>query len=874
MLTCKVCNQQYVGETRNRLNLRMNSHRTSTQGCEHVVSHKTVCVSCEFSCQILEKFAGDGHFDVGDPDPEASKFRLTREDFWIKRLRTLFPYGLNEKALDKLSCVSDTDNAIGRFFPPLERSRLRSKRVRRRGRFDNKISHERFFELVNEWTNSDIKNSFNNIRLYLNKLPFKTLKTIASCILEGGDLLFDIKKEQCFLFVLDIIDTKFFAPTKNQPVGKTAPINVCTVHFVNKGIDDLHLSKIFKHHSVLEHLPENLRVSENIPVVTFKLDPPIRNKIFNYKATVSSLDIHRHGSTYVVNNLPDCHCAESAFCDPHHKHIVTGDLRIIKNNKLRKLLGKGPNYREPKFVNYNKCLISIQTALDTTALSLKDKYNLPENSLDSWKNSIINKVKERIDVLKTKHVPQTTKPVLKDPVVVEYLQTIHSNYVLVPVDKASNNVAIICKRFYIERILMEVGLKGSTSETYKLSTKTPAEVIDSNIQLCNTYHLNASDKDHSLPLMYWMPKMHYAPSRARFIIASKFCSTKPLSTLMSVIFRKIFDQIQNFHLKCKFYKNYNRFWVIQNSSPLLQKLKDLNERGKATKISTFDFSTLYTKLPHADLIKVLQELVEFVFQGGRKTADGNRKFLTVRGKTCFFSKQRHGKSSFTKNQIKMLIDHLISETFFTVGNLLFRQCIGIPMGIDPAPFWANLYLYHYENLFMTRLIGTDRYRGFKFKHTFRFIDDACTINDSDAFSQSYKEIYPKELELKCEHSGLHATFLELDINIVNNIFVYKLFDKRDDFPFSIVRMPDLNGNIPNHVFYGSIMSEVLRIARASLQYCDFIPKVQTLFKRMINQGACEVGLSRQVSKVLNKHPEAFKSFNLQSNIIKADLKNT
>ena len=87
-------------------------------------------------------------------------------------------------------------------------------------------------------------------------------------------------------------------------------------------------------------------------------------------------------------------------------------------------------------------------------------------------------------------------------------------------------------------------------------------------------------------------------------------------------------------------------------------------------------------------------------------------------------------------------------------------------------------------------------------------------------------------------------------------------------------MPEFSGSIPSHVFYGSIMSEVLRIARASLQYCDFIPKVQTLFKRMINQGACEVGLSRQVSKVLNKHPDAFKSFNLQSNIIKADLKNS
>ena len=77
---------------------------------------------------------------------------------------------------------------------------------------------------------------------------------------------------------------------------------------------------------------------------------------------------------------------------------------------------------------------------------------------------------------------------------------------------------------------------------------------------------------------------------------------------------------------------------------------------------------------------------------------------------------------------------------------------------------------------------------------------AVAINDNEAFNNNHKEIYPSELELKCEHTAHHATFLELDIQINNNKFIYKLFDKRDEFPFSIVRMPDLNGNISSHVF--------------------------------------------------------------------------
>ena len=47
------------------------------------------------------------------------------------------------------------------------------------------------------------------------------------------------------------------------------------------------------------------------------------------------------------------------------------------------------------------------------------------------------------------------------------------------------------------------------------------------------------------------------------------------------------------------------------------------------------------------------------------------------------------------------------------------------------------------------------------------------------------------MELKIEHEGIHVTFLDLNISIGVDIFVYKLNDKCDNFIFSIVRMPQL-----------------------------------------------------------------------------------
>ena len=160
--------------------------------------------------------------------------------------------------------------------------------------------------------------------------------------------------------------------------------------------------------------------------------------------------------------------------------------------------------------------------------------------------------------------------------------------------------------------------------------------------------------------------MHYTPSRARFIVSSAKCSSKPLSRIVSNTFKLIFNQIQSFHKKSTFYKNYNRFWVINNSKPLIDKLDVINTRKKAKEISTFDFSTLYTKLPHNDLIHVLNDVVDFVFDGGTRNYLGFSEYST------FWIKKPSGKRYFSKPKLKALVKHLITNTFFEIGNILIR----------------------------------------------------------------------------------------------------------------------------------------------------------------------------------------------------------
>ena len=85
-------------------------------------------------------------------------------------------------------------------------------------------------------------------------------------------------------------------------------------------------------------------------MVTYKLGLPLSTKIFNFNPFVNRLDLDE----FLLNpNILPCKCINSPFADKYHKHVVTGDLRIIDNYHLRKLFTKGP-----KFIRYTSGILN------------------------------------------------------------------------------------------------------------------------------------------------------------------------------------------------------------------------------------------------------------------------------------------------------------------------------------------------------------------------------------------------------------------------------------------------------------------------------------------------------------------------------------
>ena len=141
----------------------------------------------------------------------------------------------------------------------------------------------------------------------------------------------------------------------------------------------------------------------------------------------------------------------------------------------------------------------------------------------------------------------------------------------------------------------------------------------------------------------------------------------------------IFNHAESFH-KNIYFTRFKKFWVVENSLLIVTKFNEIDTTKKAKRISTFDFTTLYTAIPHNLLIKVLSEVMNFVFKSKTPSRIGFSKTSIP------WTSKGYARRYFTRQTLIDFILFLI-KIRFTIGNLMFKQEIGIYMVIGRFPLF-------------------------------------------------------------------------------------------------------------------------------------------------------------------------------------------
>ena len=173
---------------------------------------------------------------------------------------------------------------------------------------------------------------------------FSQLCHLQVLALESTNFDYYSGENRVIAIILDIANYRLFRPVRSD-VPAEKPKHFMKIKFLNKSVNAINLPVLLRSTPVTDKISV-LKIKSHQLYHTDTL-ATVASKLFNFAPALSNLNVSEY-----LSNPQTCQCNESKFCHELHGHVITGDLRVIENSKLRELIAKGPKYREPSRVNW------------------------------------------------------------------------------------------------------------------------------------------------------------------------------------------------------------------------------------------------------------------------------------------------------------------------------------------------------------------------------------------------------------------------------------------------------------------------------------------------------------------------------------------
>ena len=105
-----------------------------------------------------------------------------------------------------------------------------------------------------------------------------------------------------------------------------------------------------------------------------------------------------------------------------------------------------------------------------------------------------------------------------------------------------------------------------------------------------------------------------------------------------------------------------------------------------------------------------------------------------------------------------------------------------------------------------------------------------------------------------------SNFLDLNICVNENQFVTNLYDKRNDFDFKVISMPNLKSNVPERRSYDVFFSQLFRLCNVNTTLDGFIQDVKALKVKLLCQNFRADILNKYIKKFINAKPPCTYKF--------------
>jgi hypothetical protein len=297
-----------------------------------------------------------------------------------------------------------------------------------------------------------------------------------------------------------------------------------------------------------------------------------------------------------------------------------------------------------------------------------------------------------------------------------------------------------------------------------------------------------------------------------------------LAKLLSKIFAFVLEALRdkdNDHIEAT---SIRRFFIVKGYDEVTRFFSKWSSQV-FTVMSSGDFSTMYTTIPHNDVKGIIESTLKEALQWSatKLQIHGGWEKLYIdwssKGEVSWFphtgrgNKQRNVHSPrhhrMSLERVLELFKFQIDNVYVKNGEYTFQQTLGVPIGVNNSQDIANLYLYGYESKYIDMLITTNEIEKAKSFHmTFRLIDDTLSADNKhwkEAVQFCAREggIYPRALTYN------DTTLSDTEVRFLGMRFIMSkkrkisidIYDKKQDFKFFVQRYPDMRSYIPISIPY-------------------------------------------------------------------------
>lgn len=637
-------------------------------------------------------------------------------------------------------------------------------------------------------------------------------------------------------WITDAISAKLHDAQQRKRESRT----VFTLPFVSKQMDNIHFKRLIR------------KTSGKWPFSDFHLKECIVARKFNTEIG-SSIRNHVDASLFCdlqSGSVGSCACERfdaslkkdghvlsvdhsaflRAFGLPEERVAVCADLIGFHGSKFRfaRSLAAGlAKLRETAMEFAQKC-------------AKKDGKELDEEKLQSWISVLEEEVKAaalRCNVVEAVRVD-----------VAKLLEDVHKDFVLAPCDKNPQHTAVWCRKHYSSVLATTI------SESFEPvpSRTSPQDVIIKHLGLAKKLGFRAYS---TLPYVYAMPKIHKLETHRspyRAIVGKSlrnkvdppadqpagtpWPAAKPDCNSLSDLRRHVaaaLNSVIDVLVRKDVGKKIKRCWITRGDQEFIDSTARVPHPSR---LSTADFTTMYTQLKHDELIdaviRAIDEaslIVADYFKMGSRHRD-----LTLRiDKTGCWS----DRGGLSMEELKQAVRECVNNAYVLVNGKLFRQTVGIGMGHEESPPLANLYLYARECAYVDRKIeelGEEeverRFLGFRFHR--RFIDDLFAPISADDLPT--EDDYG--LKLKITGDGSEAVFLGILVKIQEDRLTYRARDKQHGFDFKITRFPSWDSCVPVSCKRGTVIAMLSRTLSLTTLTTNFVDEGRFLLRMFAERG--------------------------------------